>query len=87
LATDSRATSDTGRSDDAQKAFAIGRSTERVIAGLIGSDVSLEGFRLRDAMATKLTQLSETVNRLHESPSAMESREGFNPEGMLLPVC
>ena len=36
LATDSRASSETGYADDAQKAFAIGTSTAVVIAGLIG---------------------------------------------------
>jgi hypothetical protein len=90
LATDSRATSETGYSDDAQKAFAIGPSTAVVIAGLIGSEVSLAGFQLRDAMGTWLSHRSETANQRHESPSATDVAQTFRHglyavAGLLIP--
>jgi 20S proteasome alpha/beta subunit len=80
LATDSRATlsapnGDGSHSDDAQKAFTIGNRAACVIAGLVGSDLQMEGFRLRDAMGTHLVLLDRSTQN---SPiSATEIAHSF----------
>jgi hypothetical protein len=70
LATDSRATRQendshgnpvTKHSDDEQKVFPIGDRTVCVIAGLVGSEIGADGFRLRDAIGSHLVFLDHQV--------------------------
>jgi 20S proteasome alpha/beta subunit len=61
LATDSRGTSDGTHTDDQQKLFTIGKNSACVIAGLIGSQVGMEGFELRGAMGTQLERIDQRV--------------------------
>jgi len=91
LATDSRATSSDGsHSDDAQKAFAVGSRAGCVVAGLIGAEMHMEGFELRDAMGTHLTGLGERASRENRPVSATEIERTFSSglddvAGLLLP--
>jgi hypothetical protein len=61
LATDSRGTSDGTHADDQQKLFTIGKNSACVVAGLIGSQVGMEGFELRTAMGTQLERIDQRV--------------------------
>lgn len=83
LATDSRATltalnGDESHSDDAQKAFTIGNHAACVIAGLIGSNIQMEGFKLRDAMGTHLVLLDRQVSAQNRPISATEIGKTFS---------
>jgi 20S proteasome alpha/beta subunit len=93
LATDSRATYNQGEShsDDAQKLFPIGKTSACVIAGLIGSDMHLEGFRLRDAMGTHLVQLDHDASARNRPMWASDIAQSFSQglggvAGLLIPV-
>ncbi len=82
LATDSRATLTAlngaeSHSDDAQKLFTIGKTSACVIAGLIGSDMQMEGFRLRDAMGTHLVMLHQRASTQDRPISASEIAQSF----------
>ena len=96
LATDSRATltalnGKESHSDDAQKAFTIGNHAACVIAGLVGSDMQMEGFRLRDAMGTHLMLLDREVSGQNRPISATGIGRSFSSglqsvAGLLLPT-
>jgi 20S proteasome alpha/beta subunit len=82
LATDSRATltalnGHESHSDDAQKLFPIGKTSACVIAGLVGSDMQMEGFRLRDAMGTHLVLLDRGASTQNRPISASEIAQSF----------
>jgi hypothetical protein len=75
LASDSRAThqddnGQTSHSDDQQKAFTVGNRAACVVAGLIGSDIGMDGFELRDAIGTHLVSLDRQVSSGNTSISA-----------------
>jgi hypothetical protein len=60
LASDSRASkSDGTHSDDAQKIFPVGKQAACVIAGLVGTDYSKDGFRLQDTIGGHLQMLGQ----------------------------
>jgi hypothetical protein len=78
LATDSRVThSDGTYSDDQQKAFVIGGRVVCVIAGVIGSEIGVDGFRLRDAIASHLAVLNSRASSLRGHLSALEVARTF----------
>jgi 20S proteasome alpha/beta subunit len=82
LATDSRATltalnGTESYSDDAQKLFPIGKTSACVIAGLAGTDMQMEGFRLRDAMGTHLVLLDRGASTQNRPISASEIAQSF----------
>jgi Proteasome subunit len=58
LASDSRVTKGDGfYRDDAQKVFPVGRHAACVIAGLVGADLSAEGFHLTDTLGAHILAL------------------------------
>src|SRR5690242_19505535 len=76
LATDSRASNSDGtHTDDARKAFTVGSRAACVFAGLVGSEIGMEGYRLRDAIGSHLTMLDKQV--AHQSSSALELARAF----------
>jgi 20S proteasome alpha/beta subunit len=75
LASDSRGTyvslnGTLSHSDDQQKAFPVGKNAACVIAGIIGSDVSMEGFRVRDALGSHLLLLDQRASAENQPVSA-----------------
>jgi 20S proteasome alpha/beta subunit len=89
LATDSRATySDGSHSDDAQKLFTVGKRAGTVIAGVIGAEIGMQGFGLRDAIAGYLLSLDERAraDSVSASTIAQSFSHGFGGvAGLLLP--
>jgi hypothetical protein len=92
LATDSRATYGEGEahSDDAQKLFPIGKTSACMIAGLIGSDIKMEGFRVHDALGTYLVYLDHRASAEKKTTSASDIAQFFsfglaNVAGILVP--
>lgn len=91
LAADSRVTSGNSHADNAQKAFAVGSRAACVVAGLVGSEMHMEGFELRDALGTHLIDLDERAFGESRPVSASEIAQTFSSgldsvAGLLLPV-
>jgi hypothetical protein len=63
LAGDSRGTHSDGHyTDDIQKVFPVGNRTACVVAGVIGAEIGMAGFRLRDAIASHLMVLDQRTS-------------------------
>jgi Proteasome subunit len=76
MASDSRGSkSDGTHTDDTQKIFPVGSNAACVIAGLIGSDIGIEGFHLGDTIGTHLIDYDKRVGQ--EPVPAVNLRSSF----------
>jgi hypothetical protein len=83
LATDSRGTyqkanGEISYSDDQQKAFPVGSRSACVVAGLIGSEIGIDGFELRTAIGTYLESLDHQTTATSAPISATRLGEFFS---------
>jgi hypothetical protein len=91
LATDSRITSGNDHSDDGQKAFPVGKQAGCVIAGLVGAELNMQGFRLRDALGSHIASLDKFASLRSKALIASDIAKSFGialqgVAGLLLPV-
>lgn len=74
--TDAQGVKHTFMTDDAQKLFQIGDKTACVIAGLSGLEIpgkdEYRAFRVRDAMASRLTLMDQVARKRKISPNAKD---------------
>jgi len=90
LATDSRLTNDLtgGHTDDGQKLFPVGKNGAAVIAGVIGSQIGIQGFGLRDAIATNLQSANDHFRDQYLSASRIGDIFSFglgSVAGLMIP--